>query len=144
MIPAFLFLTQITVSNQVSSVPEIREYAIPGSDNVAIEAVIKLPPLNSSQRYVLGQAMQVAVQLTPEFGNRDILHVQKTGTRFRLYQAADHLRIGLTVDKGDFGPGLSLLHSVLTEPSFLADTIKARRTRMSSPWGPAYRGFVLQ
>ncbi len=144
MIPAFVFFTQITVSNQVSSVPEIREYAVPGRDSVAIEAVVKLPDLNSSQRYVLAQAMQVAVQMTPEFGNRDVLHVQKTGTRFRLYMAADHVRIGLTVDKGDFGPGLSLLHSVLTEPSFLADTIKARRSRMTSPWGPAYRGFDLQ
>lgn len=82
--------------------------------------------------------------MTPEYGNRDVLRILQTGTRFRLYQAADHLRIGLTVDPEDFGPGLSLMHSVLTNPTFLQDTIKVRKSSIVNPWAPAYRGFELQ
>ena len=144
MIPALILLTQLGGVAQVDAVPSITEYLNTSKDTVAIEAIVKLPPLNPAQRYVLSQAMSVAVQMTPEYGNREVLRLLKTSTRFRLYQAADHLRIGLTVDAGDYGPGLSLLHSVLTEPTFLADTIKARKSTLINPWYPAYRGFESQ
>jgi hypothetical protein len=138
VIPTLLFLIQN------SSVPQIVEYPNQNRRSVAIEAIIKLPPLNSSQRYVISQSLNIAVQMTPEYGNRDVLRILQTGTRFRLYQAADHLRIGLTVDPDDFGPGLSLMHSVLTNPTFLQDTIKVRKSSIVNPWAPAYRGFELQ
>ncbi len=138
MIPALIFLSHL------STVPEITEYPTANKDSIAIEAIVKLPPLNPAQRYVLSQAMNLAVQMTPEYGNKEVLRLLKTGTRFRLYQAADHLRIGLTVDAGDYGPGLSLLHSVLCEPTFLSDTIKARKSTISNPWWPAYRGYESQ
>ncbi|MEI7984381.1 MAG: hypothetical protein WCI55_02035 [Armatimonadota bacterium] len=138
MIPTLLFLIQN------SSVPQIVEYPNQNRRSVAIEAIVKLPSLNSSQRYVLSQSLSIAVQMTPEYGNRDVLRILQTGTRFRLYQAADHLRIGLTVDPEDFGPGLSLMHSVLTNPTFLQDTIKVRKSSIVNPWAPAYRGFELQ
>ena len=139
MISACLFLMR-----QASSVPEIVEYPNNNRQSVAIEAIVKLPKLNAVQRFVLSQSLNIAVQMTPEYSNRDVLRVLQTGTRFRLYQAADHLRIGLTVDSEDFGPGLSLLHSVLTGPTFLQDTIKARRSTIINPWSPAYRGFESQ
>jgi len=129
---------------QVSSVPDIVEYPNLKAQSVAIEAIVKLPKMNPAQRYVLSQAMNLAVQMTPEYANKDILRILQTGTRFRLYQAGDHLRVGLTVDPDELGSGLNLLHSVLTEPSFLADTIKARKSNVVLPWSPAYRGFDFQ
>jgi predicted Zn-dependent peptidase len=82
--------------------------------------------------------------MTPEYGNRDVLRILQVGTRFRLYQAADHLRIGLTVDPSDLVSGLNLMRSVLTNPTFLQDTIKVRRSLIQTPWAPAYRGFEVQ
>lgn len=134
----------ILLLSQVSSVPEIVEYPTQNSLSVAIEAIVKLPQLNHSQRYVLSQSMNVAVQMTPEYGNKDVLRILQTGTRFRLYQGADHIRIGITVDPADYGPGLSLMHSVLTGPTFLQDTIKDRRSSIVNPWLPAYRSFDSQ
>ena len=138
MIATFIFVSQ------VSSVPEIVEYPDSNRRSIAIEAIIKLPALNPAQRYVLSQATNLAVQMTPEYANQDVLRILQIGTRFRLYHGADHLRIGLTVDSENLGSGLSLLHSVLTEPSFLADTIKARRSTIAFPWAAAYRGFDFQ
>lgn len=129
---------------QVSSVPQISEYQTQNTRSIAIEAIVKLPSLNHAQRYVLSQSLNIAVQMTPEYGNKDVLRILKTGTRFRLYQAADHIRIGLTVDPQDYGPGLSLMHSVLTNPTFLQDTLKVRRTTIINPWSPAYRGYESQ
>ena len=137
-------ISAIVLLAQVSSVPEIIEYPSLNAPSVAIEAVIKLPALNPAQRYVLSQAMNLSVQMTPEYANQDVLRILQIGTRFRLYQGADHLRVGLTVDRDNIGSGLSLLHSVLTEPSFLADTIKARKTMVNFPWAPAYCGFATQ
>ncbi|MBS1725808.1 MAG: insulinase family protein [Armatimonadetes bacterium] len=135
MIPALIFALQ------VSSMPEIHEYPAATQDSVSIEAIVTLPPLNPAQRYLMGQALTLAVQRTQEYGSRDVLRVLKTGTRFRLYQAADHLRIGLTVEPKDLGTGLSLLRSVMTKPSFLEDTIKAKKSSVKDPWQPAYNGF---
>ncbi len=141
MIPALLLFAQ---ASQASTLPEITEYPAQDQDYVAIEAIVDLPKLNPSQRYVLSQAMNVAVQMTPEFGNRDVLRAQRTGTRFRLYQAADHLRIGLSVENDDLTTGLSLLRSVLTQPTFMAETIKVRRSAWIDPWAPAYNGYEQQ
>lgn len=139
MIPALLLMTI-----QAANMPDITEYPAPKQDSIAIEAIVELPKLNPAQRYVLSQSMSVAVQMTTEYGNRDVLRVLQTGTRFRLYQAADHLRIGLTVDSDQLSAGLSLLHSVLTQPTFLAETIKVRKTAWTDPWSPAYSGYETQ
>lgn len=137
-----MIATILMVLAQGNPVPEIIEYPNPNQSAVAIEAVVRLPKLNSSQRYVLSQAMNIAVQMTPEYGNRDVLRILQTGTRFQLYQAADHLRIGLTVENDDLGAGLSLLRSVLTEPTFLPDTIKVQKSNLTDPWAKAYGGFI--
>lgn len=142
MIPAFLLLA--AQASQATPLPEITEYPAQDQEYVAIEAIIDLPKLNPSQRYVLSQAMNIAVQMTPEFGNRDVLHALRTGTRFKLYQAADHLRIGLAVENDDLTTGLSLLRSVITQPTFLTETIKARHSAWIDPWAPAYSGYAQQ
>ncbi len=138
MIPALMLIAQLP------TIPDFAEYPSPNREATSIEAIVKLPELNPAQRFVLAQAMVLAVQMTPEYGNQDVLRVLKTGTRFRLYQGADHIRIGLTVDSNDMGAGLNLLYGVLTQPSFLADKIKARRSNVSMPWSTAYSGFELQ
>ena len=143
MIASLIVLAQLGTA-QANPTPEITEYPSPKQEAIAIEAIIDLPKLNPAQRYVLSQAMTVAVQMTNEYGNRDVLRVLQTGTRFRLFQAADHLRIGLTVDNDQLSAGLSLLHSVLTQPTFLAETIKVRKSAWSDPWSPAYSGFESQ
>ena len=74
MIPALIFLSHL------STVPEITEYPTANKDSIAIEAIVKLPPLNPAQRYVLSQAMNLAVQMTPEYGNKEVLRLLKTGT----------------------------------------------------------------
>lgn len=129
---------------QTGGVPVITEYPQPNSSVVAIEAIVKLPKMNPAQRYLLSQAINLAVQMTPEYANQDVLRILQIGSRFRLYQGADHLRVGLTVDPANLGSGLNLLHSVLTEPTFLADTIKARKSNVVFPWSAAYRGFDFQ
>ena len=137
-------ISAIFLLKQFSSVPDITEYPIANQNVIAIEAVVNLPKLNPAQRYVLSQSLNIAVQMTPEYGSRDVLAVMTTGTRFRLFQTADSLRIGLTVDSDQLGPGLSLLHSVLTQPTFLEETIKVRKSAWSDPWDPAYSGYQQQ
>jgi hypothetical protein len=135
VILAGLMLAQAVV------VPKLLEFPVATDELVAIEAVIRLPKLEVGHRYRLDQAALNAVKMTPQYGRRDISRILSPGYRFRIDQLADALRIGLTVDPKDLGAGLSVLSSVLTEPTFLPDAIKVDKLPESFPWRRALRSY---
>ncbi|MEI7577807.1 MAG: hypothetical protein WCK51_13015 [Armatimonadota bacterium] len=119
------------------------EFPTTEGEVVAIEALIRLPKLEPGHRFRLEQAAYNAVKMTPQYGKRDISRILAPGYRFRIDQLADTLRIGLTVEPKDLGSGLSVLSSVLTEPTFLPDAIKVESMPAISPWLKAIRSFDL-
>ena len=123
--------------------PHLIEFPTTGGEVVAIEALIRLPKLEPGHRFRLEQAAFNAVKMTPQYGKRDISRILAPGYRFRIDQLADTLRIGLTVEPKDLGAGLSVLSSVLTEPTFLPDAIKVQSTPTVSPWLKASRAFDM-
>ncbi len=121
--------------------PRLEEFPTRSGELVAIEALIKLPKLEPGFRFRLEQAAQNAVKMTSVYGRRDITRVLAPGYRFRIDQLADSLRIGLTVEPKDIGSGLSVLSSVLTQPSFLPEAIKVETSPSVSPWRRATRAY---
>lgn len=136
MLPALLF-------GQPVLMPHLIEFPTTGGEVVAIEALIRLPKLEPGQRFRLEQAAFNAVKMTPQYGKRDISRILAPGFRFRIDQLADTLRIGLTVEPKDLGSGLSVLASVLTEPTFLPDAIKVEAAPAISPWLKATRSYDM-
>ncbi len=121
--------------------PHLIEFPTPSGDVVAIEVLIELPPLEPGHRFRLEQAARNAIKMTPQYGRRDISRILAPGYRFRIDQLADALRIGLTVEPKDLGAGLSVLSSVLTDPTFLPDAIKIETVPITQPWQRAIRSF---
>jgi len=123
--------------------PHLIEFPTSSGDVVAIEALIQLPPLEPGHRFRLDQAARNAIKMTPQYGRRDISRILAPGYRFRIDQLADALRIGLTVEPKDLGAGLSVLSSILTDPTFLPDAIKVETTPNTQPWQRATRSFEM-
>lgn len=131
------------VVGQAVAMPKLVEFPTSKGDLVAIEALIKLPKLEPGHRYRLMQAAYNAVKMTPSYSRRDISRVMAPGYRFRVDQLADALRLGLTVEPKDLAAGLSVLSSVLTEPSFLPDAIKVDPSKGVAGWARATQSFQM-
>ena len=129
------------IATQVVAMPRLIEFPSKATEVVAIEALIKLPKLEPGHRFRLDQAAINAVKMTPQYGRRDIARILAPGYRFRVDQLADVLRIGLTVEPKDLGAGLSVLSSVLTQPTFLQDAIKVDSIATISPWQRAIKAY---
>lgn len=121
--------------------PHLIEFPTSGGDLIAIEALIPIPKLEPGHRFRLEQAARNAVKMTPQYGRRDISRILAPGYRFRIEQLADALRLGLTVEPADLSAGLSVLSSVLTEPTFLPDAIKVDSVSTIQLWQRATRTF---
>jgi len=127
---------------QTNHVVEILD---PTMDAVDIEAVVRLPELTWHQRGLLEEMAGSLVQDTPTFSRNQIEELAShVGQRMRVSIMEDHIRVSFVVAPQDVESGISMVGSVLREPVFTEDSLKATsedlQFRRFGYWRQALKG----
>ena len=99
-------------------IPPVIEIPDASSPIVRIEAMIKLPPLDSAQKYWLHQAAINATQTTQGYTPKVIFDTLSPGYGLNIKVLPDYLRVGYAVPPQNLQSGLRMMNSFLTEPEF--------------------------
>jgi hypothetical protein len=124
---------------QVVDPPVLHEYISTEERSVAFEALVQLKDLTAQQRFVMLESAKNAVQYTARYSKNDLLNLLSPGTGFRVQLGGSILRIGFTMPPQKLNSGLSILQSVLTEPSFIRESFKPYAKPVADPWASAYQ-----
>lgn len=93
---------------------------------VSIQAVVKLPALDSRHRNLLRLTAGCLGRETKTFSAAQIASVPgNVGSRIRVTLMEDHLRVGMDVAPGDLSIGVSMMGSILREPTITPDDLQA-------------------
>jgi hypothetical protein len=121
-----------------SPAPKFLELADPEFTEVTADAIVKLPPLDSHGRAMLGRLLQT-ISLGPrEYSHGDLMAI--TGGRIiRCDVMADHLTIEVPAFKEDLAGAISVLGEVLRNAR-LDDSGAVLASGDSDPWASVLHG----
>lgn len=93
---------------------------------VSIQAVVKLPALDARHRNLLRLTAGCLGRDTKTFSAAQISSVPgNVGSRVRVALMEDHLRVGMEVAPGDVSIGVSMIGSILREPTIKPQDLQA-------------------
>ena len=115
-----------TIALQIPATPSVVEWLDQTADYVSIQAIIKLPSIARRDRALLRMATGTLGQDTSTYSRNQIQDiVGRTGSRVRAVVSEDHVRVSIEVVPADLATGVSMMHSLLRESSFLPESLSA-------------------
>lgn len=154
MINAFIALSLLQqplgLDSQADGAVKIFEHPMPSGGRIAIQAVVKLPPLSPREWGAMLLIRDALSDGTQSYTGANLLnHTTFAGDPIRFSLSSDHFRIGYAMPAANLSLGSDMLEELLNSAYLKEDKLKSiaeniafRRVtpweRMLSPWQPDY------
>lgn len=108
------------------------EWLEPTAPFVTIQAVVKLPELNTKQRNLLRMVAGCLGEETRTYSGSQIFDIaSRTGSRLRAEVMDDHIRVGMDVVPADTMTGISMVSAVLRESAITEASLQRISTDLT-------------